>query len=62
MTSHDQLKDRLLEHENCPGCKVDRQKRIQTGLPLKQLIFIWVLMLCVGKYIIHVLIWLFTRL
>ncbi|KAF5791066.1 putative major facilitator superfamily, MFS transporter superfamily [Helianthus annuus] len=48
MTSHDQLKDRLLEHENCPGCKVDRQKRIQTGLPLKQLIFIWVLMLCVA--------------
>ncbi|KAF5765842.1 hypothetical protein HanRHA438_Chr15g0720591 [Helianthus annuus] len=30
------LKDELLEpvyHENCPGCKVDRDKRMQTGFP-----------------------------
>ncbi|KAJ0753577.1 putative major facilitator superfamily, MFS transporter superfamily [Helianthus annuus] len=44
------LNDELLEpvyHENCPGCKVDRNKRIQTGLPIKELIFIWLVVLCV---------------
>ncbi|KAI7725904.1 hypothetical protein M8C21_007920 [Ambrosia artemisiifolia] len=45
------INDELLEqvyHENCPGCKVDRNKRIQTGLPIKELIFIWVVVLCVA--------------
>ncbi|XP_021982633.1 protein ZINC INDUCED FACILITATOR-LIKE 1 isoform X3 [Helianthus annuus] len=44
------INDELLEqvyHENCPGCKVDRRKRIQTGLPIKELICIWVVVLCV---------------
>ncbi|KAJ0534551.1 hypothetical protein HanRHA438_Chr09g0402031 [Helianthus annuus] len=65
MTSRDELKDGLLEkkiHENCPGCKVDQYKQTQIGLPLKQLVFIWVVTLCVGKYIVHVFIWLYTRL
>ncbi|KAI3669019.1 hypothetical protein L6452_40238 [Arctium lappa] len=51
MTNNGELKDKLLEHvyhENCPGCKVDRQKRMQTGLPLKELIIIWVVVLCVA--------------
>ncbi|MFS7948684.1 hypothetical protein Hanom_Chr06g00562801 [Helianthus anomalus] len=49
------LKDELLEpvyHENCPGCKVDRDKRMQTGFPFKDLIFIWVVVLCVGELIL----------
>ncbi|KAI3781158.1 hypothetical protein L2E82_11161 [Cichorium intybus] len=51
MTSNNELKNELLEqqyHENCPGCKVDRQKRMQTGFPIKELIFIWVVVLCVA--------------
>ncbi|XP_071731187.1 protein ZINC INDUCED FACILITATOR-LIKE 1-like [Rutidosis leptorrhynchoides] len=51
MTGNNELKDALLEHvyhENCPGCKVDHDKRIQTGLPIKQLIFIWIVVLCVA--------------
>ena len=54
MTSKSELKEELLEqvyHENCPGCKVDRDKRMQTGFPLKELIFMWVVVLCVGKFI-----------
>ncbi|MFS7969984.1 hypothetical protein Hanom_Chr09g00815641 [Helianthus anomalus] len=52
------INDELLEqvyHENCPGCKVDRRKRIQTGLPIKELICIWVVVLCVGEYIAYYL-------
>ncbi|KAL8233893.1 hypothetical protein R6Q59_019993 [Mikania micrantha] len=51
MSFNNELKDELLDHgyhENCPGCKVDRQKRIQTGFPIKELIFIWVVVLCVA--------------
>ncbi|XP_076901263.1 protein ZINC INDUCED FACILITATOR-LIKE 1-like [Bidens hawaiensis] len=51
MAINDELNDGLLEHayhENCPGCKVDRNKRIQTGLPIKELFFIWVVVLCVA--------------
>ncbi|KAJ0526168.1 putative major facilitator superfamily, MFS transporter superfamily [Helianthus annuus] len=47
------INDELLEqvyHENCPGCKVDRRKRIQTGLPIKELICIWVVVLCVRDF------------
>ncbi|XP_024977875.1 protein ZINC INDUCED FACILITATOR-LIKE 1-like isoform X1 [Cynara cardunculus var. scolymus] len=49
--TNSELENKLLEHvyhENCPGCKVDRQKRMQTGLPLKELIIIWVTVLCVA--------------
>ncbi|XP_076927069.1 protein ZINC INDUCED FACILITATOR-LIKE 1-like [Bidens hawaiensis] len=49
MAINDQVNDGLLEqvyHDNCPGCKQDRNKRIQTGLPIKELISIWVVVLC----------------
>ncbi|MFS7969977.1 hypothetical protein Hanom_Chr09g00815551 [Helianthus anomalus] len=48
------INDGLLEqvyHENCPGCKVERDKRIRTGYPIKELISIWVVVLCVGEHI-----------
>ncbi|MFS7969964.1 hypothetical protein Hanom_Chr09g00815421 [Helianthus anomalus] len=48
------INDELLEqvyHENCPGCKVERDKRIRTGYPIKELISIWVVVLCVGEHI-----------
>ncbi|OMO67509.1 Tetracycline resistance protein, TetA/multidrug resistance protein MdtG [Corchorus capsularis] len=41
------LLDRELEHyENCPGCKMDRLKQEQTGVPYKLLSFIWIVSLC----------------
>ncbi|XAR63603.1 hypothetical protein NMG60_11023603 [Bertholletia excelsa] len=33
-------------HENCPGCKVERQKQFQRGIPIKQLVSIWIVVLC----------------
>lgn len=35
-------------HENCPGCKVDQGKETQRGLPIKELISIWMIVLCTG--------------
>ncbi|PHT40996.1 hypothetical protein CQW23_19850 [Capsicum baccatum] len=32
-------------YENCPGCKMDRKKEAQTGLPIKGLITVWVVIL-----------------
>lgn len=49
--TNNELKTELLEpvyYENCSGCKVDRRKRMQTGLPIKELIFIWIVVLCVA--------------
>ncbi|KAL8251502.1 hypothetical protein R6Q59_035195 [Mikania micrantha] len=51
MAITDEISNELLEpvyHENCPGCKVDRNKRTQTGLPIKELLFIWVVVLSVA--------------
>ncbi|KAK4285268.1 hypothetical protein QN277_001993 [Acacia crassicarpa] len=33
-------------HENCPGCKVDQDKQMQQGLPVKQLLNVWMVTLC----------------
>ncbi|CAM8924546.1 unnamed protein product [Rhodiola kirilowii] len=32
--------------ENCPGCKVELLKQTQTGLPIRQLFTIWIIVLC----------------
>ncbi|OMO91474.1 Tetracycline resistance protein, TetA/multidrug resistance protein MdtG [Corchorus olitorius] len=41
------LLDRELEYyDNCPGCKMDRLKQEQTGVPYKHLSFIWIVSLC----------------
>ena len=39
-------------YENCPGCKMDRLKQEQTGVPYKHLSFIWIVSLCTGQYFI----------
>lgn len=42
-------KEALLEkvyHENCPGCKVELYKERRRGLPIKDLISIWIVVLC----------------
>ncbi|KAK3002268.1 hypothetical protein RJ639_022562 [Escallonia herrerae] len=44
-----ELKETLLEkhyYENCPGCKVDQRKQLQQGLPIKELLSIWTIVLC----------------
>ncbi|XP_065869573.1 protein ZINC INDUCED FACILITATOR-LIKE 1 [Euphorbia lathyris] len=33
-------------YDNCPGCKVDRLKQSTTGLPIRQLLSIWIIVLC----------------
>ncbi|XP_076917661.1 protein ZINC INDUCED FACILITATOR-LIKE 1-like [Bidens hawaiensis] len=51
MAINNELKDELLDrvyNENCSACKVDRDKQIQTGLLLKELFFVWVLVLCIS--------------
>ncbi|WRX35327.1 hypothetical protein QQP08_027814 [Theobroma cacao] len=41
------LLEREVEYyENCPGCKTDRLKQEQTGVPYKHLSFIWIVSLC----------------
>ncbi|KAL2457673.1 Protein ZINC INDUCED FACILITATOR-LIKE 1 [Forsythia ovata] len=32
-------------YEDCPGCKMDRQKELQRGLPIKQVLTIWIIVL-----------------
>ncbi|KAK9912332.1 hypothetical protein M0R45_036200 [Rubus argutus] len=32
-------------HENCPGCKVEEQKELQRGIPVRKLVAIWVIVL-----------------
>ncbi|KAK1381255.1 Zinc induced facilitator 1 [Heracleum sosnowskyi] len=47
MTMED-VKETLLEkdyNENCPGCKVDRRKLLQQGVPYKEVFTIWVVVL-----------------
>lgn len=33
-------------YENCPGCKVEQYKERQRGLPIKELLSIWIVVLC----------------
>ncbi|KAF7143826.1 hypothetical protein RHSIM_Rhsim05G0161700 [Rhododendron simsii] len=33
-------------YENCPGCKVDELKEKQRGIPIKELVSIWIVVLC----------------
>ncbi|CAN1780316.1 Protein ZINC INDUCED FACILITATOR-LIKE 1 [Linum perenne] len=33
-------------HENCPGCNVDRYKYLKRGLPIREFLSIWAVVLC----------------
>ncbi|KAK1579060.1 hypothetical protein Q3G72_035232 [Acer saccharum] len=33
-------------YEGCPGCKVDQDKMLQRGLPIRQLVSVWIVVLC----------------
>ncbi|KAF7848446.1 hypothetical protein BT93_L1938 [Corymbia citriodora subsp. variegata] len=33
-------------YENCPGCKVDKLKESQRGLPIREILSIWIVVLC----------------
>lgn len=32
-------------YENCPGCKVDQNKELRRGIPVKELVSIWIVVL-----------------
>lgn len=38
-------------HDDCPGCKVDHDKEIHRGFPLKQLLNVFTMTLCTGKFL-----------
>lgn len=45
----EEYKERLLKkkyYENCPGCKVEQNKELQQGIPIRELLFTWVIVLC----------------
>ncbi|KAE8037871.1 hypothetical protein FH972_010426 [Carpinus fangiana] len=33
-------------YENCPGCKVDQYKELRRGLPIRELVSTWIVVLC----------------
>ncbi|KAG6763345.1 hypothetical protein POTOM_030759 [Populus tomentosa] len=39
-------------YENCPGCQVDQLKELKKGFPFRDLISIWIVVLCTGKILI----------
>ncbi|XP_039174034.1 protein ZINC INDUCED FACILITATOR-LIKE 1-like isoform X1 [Eucalyptus grandis] len=47
MAVNDQTEVLLKKHyyENCPGCKVDKLKESQRGLPIRELVSIWIVVL-----------------
>ncbi|KAI3725781.1 hypothetical protein L1987_65574 [Smallanthus sonchifolius] len=51
MGGDDEFKKPLLSkvyYEGCPGCNVDQYKEVQTGLPIKEVFCIWIVVLCVA--------------
>jgi hypothetical protein len=36
-------------YENCPGCKVDQYKELRRGLPIRELVSTWIVVLCTGN-------------
>ncbi|KAI6676714.1 hypothetical protein NL676_037510 [Syzygium grande] len=45
----EEQKEPLLEkhyYENCPGCKVEKLKESRKGLPIRELVSIWIVVLC----------------
>ncbi|VFQ85567.1 unnamed protein product [Cuscuta campestris] len=39
-------KEDTIYYENCPGCKVEQQKELQRGVPIKLLLSVWTIVLC----------------
>ncbi|PIA48397.1 hypothetical protein AQUCO_01400776v1 [Aquilegia coerulea] len=33
-------------YDNCPGCKVDQRKDTYEGIPIKEFIYVWIVVLC----------------
>ncbi|KAK0591378.1 hypothetical protein LWI29_000762 [Acer saccharum] len=36
-------------YEGCPGCKVDQDKMLQRGFPIRQLVSVWIVVLCTAS-------------
>ncbi|KAL2514727.1 Protein ZINC INDUCED FACILITATOR-LIKE 1 [Forsythia ovata] len=51
MDKQEHIEERLLikkekeYYEKCPGCKVDREKEMHQGLPIKQFLMLWIIVL-----------------
>lgn len=45
-----------LYYKSCPGCDHDANKELRTGFPIKELLYIWIVGLSVGKQLLYVLI------
>lgn len=46
------MEEPLLERvyfENCPGCKIDRKKDANLGMPYKEFFYVWIVTLTTGK-------------
>ena len=39
------LEEKVVYHEGCPGCAVDRRKALNPGIPYKQFFHIWIIIL-----------------
>ena len=53
MAEEDQYGETLLKKvydENCAGCKSEQRKASQTGVPVKELVYIFVIVLSSGKH------------
>ncbi|KAF9592747.1 hypothetical protein IFM89_017317 [Coptis chinensis] len=44
------LVKKVVYYENCPGCQVDKRKETQTGIPIKDFFFVWIVVFCNCKY------------
>lgn len=49
-------------YENCPGCKVDKAKELKTDVTFRNLLNIWMVVLCSCKLSIQIMIYLFQLL
>ncbi|KAF9592744.1 hypothetical protein IFM89_017314 [Coptis chinensis] len=36
------LMKKVVYYENCPGCQLDKRKETQTGIPIKDFFFVWI--------------------
>ena len=37
-------------YPGCPGCDHDRGKELQTGMPYKEFLYVWMICLTTGSY------------
>ena len=43
------LKKKKVYYADCSGCRVEQHKESSRGLPIRELLSIWTVVLCTGK-------------